>query len=321
MSYTQLTEVERYQIRAFLKAGYSQKAIAAELNRYASTISRELERNTGLRGYRPQQAQRLADKRKAYHCQTRISANTWNAVEERLREDWSPEQVSKRLADEGLPTASPEWIYHYILADKDKGGSLYTHLRCQKKRKKRYGSTDTRGQLKNRVSIDERPMIVDARSRQGDWEIDTVIGRQGGSVLVTAAERKTRLSVITLAPDKTAASVKTALVAALTPLAADVKTLTYDNGKEFALHEEIAKKLEAEGYFAHPYHSWERGLNENMNGLIRQYAPKGSSFDTLTNIDVKFMMDKLNNRPRKCLGFKTPNEIMFGIKPIIALAS
>jgi len=321
MSYTQLTEIERYQIRAFLKAGFSQKEIAFELNRHVSTISRELERNTGLRGYRPQQAQRLTDERKAYHCHTRISENTWNAVEERLREDWSPEQVSKRFAVEGFPTVSTEWIYHYILLDKGKGGNLYTHLRCQKKRKKRYGSTDARGQLKNRVSIDERPVIVDTRSRQGDWEIDTVIGRQGGSVLVTAAERKTRLSVIVLAPDKTAASVKTALVASLTPLAADVKTLTYDNGKEFALHEDIAKQLKANGYFAHPYHSWERGLNENMNGLIRQYAPKGSSFDSLTNIDVKIMMDKLNNRPRKCLGFKTPNEIMFGTKPIIALAS
>ncbi len=216
MSYAQLTEVERYQIRAFLKAGYSKKAIATELNRHASTISRELERNTGLRGYRPQQAQRLADKRKARHCQTRISDNTWNAVEERLREDWSPEQVSKRFSIEGMPTVSPEWIYRYILLDKVKGGNLYTHLRCQKKRKKRYGSPDARGQLNNRVSIDERPEIVDARSRPGDWEIDTVIGHQGGSVLVTAAERKTRLSVVALAPDKTATSVKAALVASLT---------------------------------------------------------------------------------------------------------
>ena len=201
--------------------------------------------------------------------------------------------MSKRFSIEGMSTVSPEWIYRYILLDKGKGGNLYTHLRCQKKRKKRYGSPDARGQLKNRVSIDERPEIVDMRSRPGDWEIDTVIGCQGGSVLVTAAERKTRLSVVALAPDKTATSVKAALVASLTPLADDVKTLTYDNGKEFALHEEIARELNASRYFAHPYHSWERGLNENMNGLIRQYAPKGSSFDSLTDIDVKIMMDKL----------------------------
>lgn len=314
MSYTQLTEVERYQIQAFLKAGYSQKAIADELNRHPSTIGRELSRNTGLRGYRPQQAQRLAEERKALHCHTQISVSCWEQVERLLREDWSPEQIHGWQDEQGLATVSPEWIYQYILNDKEQGGDLYTHLRCQKQRKKRYGSTDKRGQLKNRVSIDDRPVIVDQRSRIGDWEIDTVIGRQGGSVLVTAAERKTRLSIVALSPDKTAVSIKDALVDALSPLVADVKTLTYDNGKEFSLHETIAEELEATGYFAHPYHSWERGLNENMNGLIRQYAPKGSCFDSLTEEDVKRIMDKLNNRPRKCLGFKTPNEVMFGIK-------
>jgi len=321
MNYTQLTEVERYQIQAFLKAGYSQKAIANELHRHPSTIGRELSRNTGLRGYRPQQAQRLAEERKALHCHTQISISCWERVERLLREEWSPEQIHGWLDDQGLPTVSPEWIYQYVLNDKEHGGDLHTHLRCQKQRKKRYGSADKRGQLKNRVSIDERPAVVDRRNRIGDWEIDTVIGRQGGSVLVTAAERKTRLSIVALSPDKTAKSVKDALLKALSPLAAEVKTLTYDNGKEFALHEDIAEALEAKGYFAHPYHSWERGLNENMNGLIRQYAPKGSCFNSLTEKDTKRMMEKLNNRPRKCLGFKTPNEIMFGIKPTIALAS
>ena len=321
MSYTQLTAVERYQIQAFLKAGYSQKAIADELNRHPSTIGRELARNTGLRGYRPQQAQRLAEERKILHCHTHITASCWKQVEKLLREDWSPEQIHGWLDGQGLPTVSPEWIYQYILNDKAEGGDLYTHLRCQKQRKKRYGSADKRGQLKNRVSIDERPAVVDKRSRIGDWEIDTVIGRQGGTVLVTAAERKTRLSVVALSPNKTAKSVQDALVAALSPFAADVKTLTYDNGKEFALHESIAEELEAKGYFAHPYHSWERGLNENMNGLIRQYAPKGSCFDSLTQEDAARIMNKLNNRPRKCLGFKTPNEIMFGIRPTVALAS
>tara|TARA_B100000953_G_scaffold294506_1_gene284376 strand:+ start:196 stop:1161 length:966 start_codon:yes stop_codon:yes gene_type:complete len=321
MSYTQLTEVERYQIQAFLKAGYSQKAIAGELNRHPSTIGRELSRNTGLRGYRPQQAQRLAEERKSLHCHTQITASCWKQVEGLLREDWSPEQIHGWLDNQRLPTVSPEWIYQYILHDKAKGGNLYTHLRCQKQRKKRYGSADKRGQLKNRVSIDERPAVVDRRNRIGDWEIDTVIGRQGGAVLVTAAERKTRLSVVALSTDKTAKSVKDALVEALTPFVTDIKTLTYDNGKEFALHETIAEKLQAKGYFAHPYHSWERGLNENMNGLIRQYAPKGSCFDSLTEDDVKRIMSKLNNRPRKCLGFKTPNEVMFGIKPMIALAN
>jgi len=321
MIYTQLTQEQRYQISALLAAGRSQAEIAKELDRSPSTISRELNRNTGLRGYRSQQAQRLAKERRQNHVCHRIEDATWDTVERLLREDWSPEQISGWLAKEGRQSVSPEWIYQYILSDKKRGGDLCKHLRCQKKRKKRYGRPDSRGQLKNRVSIDERPPVVELRYRIGDWEIDTVIGRQGGSVLVTAAERKSRLSVIALAPDKSAEAVKCALLDALSPLAACVKTLTYDNGKEFALHEEIAEQLNAKGYFAHPYHSWERGLNENMNGLIRQYLPKGSSFDNLTDEDVKVIMDKLNNRPRKCLNYKTPNQVMFGITPIVALAS
>ena len=216
---------------------------------------------------------------------------------------------------------SPEWIYQYILRDKESGGDLHTHLRCKKKRKKRYGATEKRGQIKNRVSIDERPDVVELRSRVGDWELDTIIGRKGGSVLVTAVERKHRYSIVALAPNKAAEAVKEAIIKALKPLAHNVQTLTYDNGKEFAFHEEISKQLKAQGYFAHPYHSWERGLNENTNGLIRQYLPKGSSFDLLTEEDVRYIMNQLNNRPRKCLGYETPNEAMFGITPTVALAS
>jgi IS30 family transposase len=216
---------------------------------------------------------------------------------------------------------SHEWIYQYILRDKQAGGDLHTHLRCQKPRKKRYGAPDRRGQIKGRVSIDERPSIVNERSRVGDWEADTVIGKQGGAVLVTLVERKTRLSVIGKAPNRTAQEVTTVILKGLTPLAAQVQTLTYDNGKEFALHQEIAKELDARGYFAHPYHSWERGLNENTNGLIRQYFPKGKDLSEVTDTEVQAVMDKLNNRPRKCLGFKTPNQVFFGIAPPVALAS
>ena len=321
MNYKQLTEIERYQIHAFLKAGYTKKKIAEELGRHPSTIGRELSRNTGLRGYRPQQAQRLASERKQHHRHTQITDVTWESVGTLLKQAWSPEQISQWLTLAGLPSVSPEWIYRYILTDKETGGDLYAYLRCQKKRKKRYGSVDSRGQLKNRVSIDDRPSIVDERKRVGDWELDTVIGHRGGAVLVTAVERKTRFSVIALAPNKTAEAVKQAILDALLPLAARVKTLTYDNGKEFALHEDIAEALKAKGYFAHPYHSWERGLNENTNGLIRQYVPKGDSMDDLTQCEVDSIMDSLNNRPRKCLAFRTPNQVLFGIDPPIALAS
>ena len=321
MSYKQLTEIERYQIQSFLKAGYTKKKIAQELGRHPSTIGRELNRNTGLRGYRPQQAQRLAEDRKKLHGHTLISHSTWQDIEHLLRNEWSPEQISGWFKKASSQSVSPEWIYQYMLNNKKSGGDLHTYLRCQKKRKKRYGSRDQRGQLKNRVSIDERPAIVDERQRVGDWEMDLIIGRSGGSVLMTAVERKTRFTVIALAPDKTAEAVKNAILGALIPLASQVETLTYDNGKEFAQHDVIAEQLQAKRYFAHPYHSWERGLNENTNGLIRQYVPKGTCFDGMTLENIQGIMDKLNNRPRKCLDFRTPNQVLFGINPPIALAS
>jgi IS30 family transposase len=320
-TYTQLTQDQRYQIEALLKAELNQTEIAEILDVHKSTISRELKRNKGLRGYRTKQAQRLADGRQANKAQTRIKSSTWALAEHCIREDWSPEQISGWLKLEKGLSISHEWIYLYIYDDKHQGGDLHRHLRCQKIRKKRYGSYDRRGQIKNRVSIDERPDIVDERSRIGDWEVDTVIGRPGGVVLVTLAERKSRLSLIALAANKTAQAVKEALLRLLRPIVDQVHTLTYDNGKEFAYHESISEALNASGFFAHPYHSWERGLNENTNGLIRQYLPKRMDFQPLIQCDIQGIMDKLNNRPRKCLGFKTPNQVFFGINPTVALAS
>lgn len=320
-SYTHLIREQRYQIEALLKTEHNQKEIATTLGVHKSTISRELKRNRGLRGYRPKQAQRLTDNRRREKVQSRITPETWAWVKLLLREDWSPEQISNWLAIEKISHISHEWIYSYIYLEKRQGGNLHKHLRCQKVRRKRYGSQDRRGQLKNRISIEQRPKIVEERSRIGDWEVDTVIGKPGSSVLVTMAERKSRLSIIALAPDKTAQSVKNAILAALRSIAERVFTLTYDNGKEFAHHEEIAKTLDAQGFFAHPYHSWERGLNENFNGLIRQYLPKKTDFQSLTQKDIQSIMDKLNNRPRKCLGFKTPNQVFYGINPTVALAS
>jgi len=169
--------------------------------------------------------------------------------------------------------------------------------------------------------IDERPVIVEKRARIGDWEADTVIGRPGGPVLVILAERKSRLSLNALARNKTARAVTDALLTVLRPVAHQVHTLTDDNGKEVAFHTDIAKELVAQGFFAHPYHSWERGFNENTNGLIRQYLPKGTDFQLLTQPEVQIIMAKLNNRPRKCLGFKTRNQVFFGSNPPVARAS
>jgi IS30 family transposase len=242
-------------------------------------------------------------------------------VEQLILEDWSPEQISNWLRLEEDIHVSHEWIYQYILRDKKRGGSLHRHLRCQKLRKKRYGSPDRRGQIKGRVSIDERPSVVNERSRIGDWEADTVIGKQGCAVLVTLVERKTRFSVIGKALNRTAQEVTAVILRCLEPLASKVETLTYDNGKEFASHQDIAKELDAPGYFAHPYHSWERGLNENTNGLIRQYFPKGLDLSDIADAEIQAVMDKINNRPRNCLGFKTPNQLFLGISPPVALVS
>ena len=320
-AYAQLTQEQRYQIAALLEAGQTQTEISHILGVHKSTISRELQRNQGLRGYRPKQAHEFAVERRQDKAQTRIAAEHWQWVEQLICEDWSPEQISLWLGAAGRCRISHEWIYLYIYTNQREGGELHRHLRCQKKRKKRYGSQDRRGQIKDRVSIEERDAIVEERSRIGDWEVDTVIGTLGGCVLVTLAERKSRLSLIGLSPDKSAQSVKEVMLRLLIPHAARVHTLTYDNGKEFAHHLEVSERLNAKGYFAHPYHSWERGLNENTNGLIRQYLPKGSSFDALTEKDIQKIMKKLNNRPRKCLDIKTPNQVFFGINPPVALAS
>ena len=321
MRYKQLTQEERYQIHAYLKAGFNQTEIAMVLKRHKSTISREITRNTGLRGYRPKQAQCLTEERRCFKVRPRISHLVWNDVRRLLREDWSPEQISLWLGAEKGISISHEWIYQYILQDKQVGGMLYRHLRCQKQRRKRYGSYNRRGQLIDRVSIDERPAVVDERSRMGDWELDTIIGKNHKHAIVSLTERKSRFTLIQKVKRKTAQCVTEAIIDLLAPFSEQVHTLTADNGKEFADHKTIANKLNAKFYFAHPYASWERGLNENTNGLIRQYFPKKRDFKTITQKEINRAMNKLNNRPRKCLGIKTPNQVFLGINPSVALVS
>jgi len=319
--YTQLTREERYQISALKSAGHLPAEIATILCRNKATISRELKRNKGLRGYRPKQAQNLALERRKNKQKNRLCSSHWDRIKELLREDWSPEQISQWLHREESVKISHEWIYHFVLLDKQGGGDLFTHLRCKKKRTKRYGSLDNRGQIKGRVSIDERPAIANERRRVGDWEADTVIGKQGGAVLTTLVERRTRHCVITKAADKSAQQVTDAILRGLKPLDFLVKTITYDNGKEFAFHQKVNQELDTKSYFAHPYHSWERGTNENTNGLIRQYFPKGKDLSEISDAEIKAVMDKINNRPRKCLGYKTPNQVLLGINPPVALTT
>jgi len=311
MPYTQLTQDQRYHLYEMNNMSMLQKDMATILGVNPSTISRELKRNAGKRGDYIKSAHQLALARRKNKSLRRISDECWRIVEGYLRQDCSPEQVALRLKYLKEPSPSPEWIYQYIENDKIQGGDLHTHLRCKKKNRKRYGGSRNNCNIRNRVSIEERPQVVDDRSRFGDIEVDTVIGRQGGKVLVTLVERKSKLSLIGLSINKTAKAVKDVIIGLLASLSSYVHTLTYDNGPEFAEHEAIDKALKSQGYFAHPYSSWERGLSENTNGLIRQYLPKKMSFDEVTEETIKWIMDRLNNRPRKALKGRTPNEVFY----------
>ena len=322
MSYTHLTQEQRYQIYALKTIGHNQSEIAKVIGVNKSTISREVKRNMGLKGYRTKQAQEKSVLRQKNKVVARIPYETWKTVEHLICEDWSPEQITGWLKSNNKISVSHEHIYRYILKDKQSGGHLYKHLRCKRKHKKRYGcNPGTRGQIPNRVSIDERPAIVDKKSRYGDWELDTIIGKNHKQAIVTITERKSKLTLIRKVQRKTAKLVSQAIIDLLEPIKEIVHTITTDNGKEFTNHSDISKALEADVYFAHPYASWERGLNENTNGLIRQYFPKNMMFENINKDNENTVMEKLNNRPRKTLDFKTPNQVLFGINPGVALTT
>jgi len=315
-TYKQLTSGQRYQIYGLKQAGLNQSQIAEKLGVNKSTISREFNRNKGLRGWRPKQAQQLSQTRKQ-RCFNgkKFTPEEWGEVSRLIRTEFSPEQVSVRLAFEDVLRISHEAIYRYIYADKREGGDLHLHLRGQKPYRKRYaGGQERRGVLKNRISIDERPEIVDQKTRIGDWEGDTVIGKNHKGGLVTLAERKSRYLLAGHIRSKHAEGVTAVTKQLLMPFKDICHTITFDNGKEFAGHESIAEELGASVYFAHPYSSWERGLNENSNGLVRQYFPKGMELVDIEEDDVLRAVDRLNHRPRKVLGGRSPHEVLFGVE-------
>ena len=319
MAYAQLTREQRYQIYALQKEDHNQAAIARNLGVDKSTISREIKRNHGARGYRPKQAEALAQARKQQRVKPRISAAQWRGVERLLRQDWSPEQIAGRLKLERQPAISHERIYQHVYADKQQGGTLWRHLRSQKKRRQRYASgRDRRGQLQGRRSISERPAVVGRKTRLGDWEADTIIGRRHQQAIVSLVERQSKLVRLEKVARNTAELVARAVTTHLAPLT--VKTITSDNGREFAHHQQISQSLAADLFFAHPYASWERGVNENTNGLVRQYCPKKSDFTRITDARLDRVMCLLNNRPRKTLSYKTPNEVFFQ-QPLVALTT
>ena len=310
--YYQLTECQRYQIYALKKVGHDQQTIAATLAVSPSTICRELRRNRGQRGYRPRPAHQHALTRRQQKAQvTKMTPEVVERIEADLRQEWSPEQIAGRLAAQGGLQLSPERIYQHIRADRQAGGTLYRHLRHrQKKRKKRYGKPDARGQIKDQTRIDQRPTVVEEKSRIGDGEIDRVMGGKGQGALVSLVERRSRYTLLGKVASKQAEEVASKTIGVLDPHKEYTETITADNGKEFAHHTAISQALDAAVYFAHPYHAWERGLNENTNGLIRQYVPKGTAVDSLSEEQVHHIRDRLNHRPRKGLAFETPHEIL-----------
>lgn len=312
-TYKQLTYEQRCQIDVLKKSNISQQAIARLIGVSQSSVSRELSRNVGLRGYRHNQAHQKAEQRRRATAKPhKMSAELIDEIEDKLYVKWSPEQISGwLLINQGIEI-SHESIYRHVWADKAANGDLYKNLRRHARKYKVRGSNGkTRsGQIKNRISIDERPASVDQKMNVGDWEIDTVIGKNHRGALVTLVERVTLFTLSAQVKSKRAKEVTAATIALLAPFKDLVHTITSDNGKEFAYHEQIAADLECDFYFAHPYHSWERGLNENTNGLLRQYFPKCTDFKTVSAKDISRSVNQLNDRPRKTLSFKTPSVLM-----------
>ena len=276
-NYSQLTVDERNQFYALQQAEMPMTEIANQLGRSRTTLYNELNRNRGGRGYRPRQAQQFAEQRRAEKVQPlKMTPEVIAYLESKLQLQWSPEQIASTMKTDpdgpGL-AVSPETIYRYVWDDKRAGGTLYTHLRHGlKKRRKRRGRKDLRGKIHNRVDIDQRPAVVETRKRLGDWEADLVCGTGSSGYLVTLVERFSRRALIGYTKTKTASEVTSEILRL--PKDEVVETITFDKGMGFPDHERIAAELGGKCYFAKPYHSWERGLNENTNGLIRQYFPK-----------------------------------------------
>ena len=314
MRYKQLTLEKQYQITALIKAGFNQKEVAFEIGVHPSTISRELRRNNDkVRGYNAELAQIKStkvemQKKKRYSLTKSIE----KYIRAKLKQDWSPEQISGRMKLDTGVSVVHETIYRYIYANKKNGGKLYTYLR-HKNKKYHCRSNDyrSRGTIIDRVMIDKRPKIVEKKNRIGDLEIDTVVGKNHKGFLVTVVDRKSKFTLIKNVPSKEAQVVTDALIEMIQPIKEITHTITSDNGKEFAYHEKVSKALDTKFYFCNPYHSWERGLNEHTNGLIRQYLPKKSTFLNVSKDEIIMIQDRLNHRPRKVLSYKTPYEVFF----------
>lgn len=308
-----LTREQRYTIQVLKQENFSQIYIANKIGKDKSVVSRELRRNCDKRNgkYRAELAERkCANRHKEKRKQQNFTVDIKDFVEYFIKEDYSPEQIVGTAKVLGHPCVSAERIYQHIWEDKKQRGTLFKHLRTGGKRyRKRGAAKDKRGQIKDRISIEQRPKLVDKKERIGDVEIDLVIGKNHKKAILTANDRASGNTRIALLNSKSANEVKDKVIDILSEWKPLLKTITSDNGKEFALHKEIAEALNVDYYFAHPYHSWERGANENYNGLLRQYFPKAYDFNLITQEQIKYVENKLNNRPRKRFGFLSPNVV------------
>ena len=311
--YRQLTSEQRTIIAHLRSQGYNHNRIARQIGCHRCTVAREVERNhcryDGF--YRASKAHmRARSRRKNARSKSKFSPVDMVSVVLRLKEQWSPEQISGTLSKENKLRISHETIYRYIWEDKAQGGTLWKNLRQSgKQRRKRYGAYDSRGRLASKRHISERPPSVETRRYKGHWEIDTVHGKGSKDCIVTLVERKTGYTVIGKLPNKTTEELNAKVIALMRRFKKPFRTITSDNGTEFHGYEKIEEATKTKFYFATPHHSWERGTNENTNGLIRQYLPKGTGMESVTQADCDAIARKLNRRPRKRLGYETPSEM------------
>ncbi len=316
--YQHLTMEQRYHIQAYKSAGYKSSEIALKINVHPSTISRELRRNcsTIQKRYSASSAGEVSRLRRKYasgQSNKKMNKELEKLIIKYLKKDWSPEQISATLRIKHDCHISHVRIYQFIANDRAREGLLYRHLRYQGKKRVNYGGK-YRGQIEDRVSISQRPQIVDDKTRIGDFESDTIIGAGRKDAIVTAVDRKSMFVRISEPTTKKADDTAKIMIEMLDDLKEKIHTITTDNGFEFSKHKQVSQALNCDYYFCHPYSSWERGLNENINGLIRQYIPKGSSFKHLTKNDNQVIEDKLNHRPRKSLNWRTPYEVFYELK-------
>jgi IS30 family transposase len=308
-----LTDKQRYTIYVLLKEGKSKTEISKTIGRDKSVISREIARNKDLRSgeYRHDLAQRKYEERlRTKSKRIRFTEVMKTTIKTKLTMKHSPEQIVGYCKQNDIATVSIERMYQYIWKDKKKGGALYKSLRTQGKRYRKRGDyKDSRGVLRDRKNIKERPAEVQQKERFGDLEIDTIVGKNHQGAIVTINDRATGILRMKTVPKKEAELVKAAAIELLQDWKPFLHTITSDNGKEFAKHKEISQMLDIDYYFANPYHSWERGANENLNGLIRQYIKKSSCFQSITDDFVRHVQEEINNRPRKRFNFISPNQL------------